>query len=156
MPSVINIVPVLLMCFSPVCQKVNLADELGDEKQRKFTCKATEMFGKKAFFLIFCTVFVVGGAFSQAMAPIKPTLLPLKAPPAKGWATAASVKALPVAPPPPVRITVLPAAFSTAHWGFFCRQELKWEKATNIALRFRLGSLQQCDWLEGKRRLPVP
>lgn len=42
--------------------------------------------------------------------------------------------------------------FSTCSYGFFCREELKFEKATHIPLRFRLGSLQQCNYYEGKNR----
>jgi hypothetical protein len=34
--------------------------------------------------------------------------------------------------------------------GFFCRTELKIEKATSIPFRFRLGSLQYTDYLEQK------
>ena len=41
--------------------------------------------------------------------------------------------------------------FSTSNYGFFCRQELVIEKATHIPLRFRIGSLQQCNYYEGKR-----
>ncbi len=47
-------------------------------------------------------------------------------------------------------ITLLPQNYYTQNLSFFCRKELQFEKATKIPLRFRLGSLQQCDWLEGK------
>ena len=40
--------------------------------------------------------------------------------------------------------------FYTQHFGFFCQKELQFEKNTRIPLRFRLGSVQNCDWLEGK------
>ncbi len=46
--------------------------------------------------------------------------------------------------------SVIPGNFVTCNYGFFCRQELKIEKATNIPIRFRLGSLEQCNYYEGK------
>lgn len=45
---------------------------------------------------------------------------------------------------------IIPSNFSMCTYGFFCRQELKVEKATNIPIRIRLGSLEQCNYYEGK------
>jgi hypothetical protein len=45
---------------------------------------------------------------------------------------------------------VIPGDFSTRHLAFFCKQELKFETITKIPLKFRLGSVQYCDRMEGK------
>ncbi len=45
---------------------------------------------------------------------------------------------------------VISADFYTRNFGFFCKKELQFEKITKIPLRFRLGSLQYTDYLEGK------
>jgi len=44
----------------------------------------------------------------------------------------------------------LPSDHYTRQYGFFCRQELLFEKASGLPLRFRLGSLKDCNYLEGK------
>ncbi|MEO8823890.1 MAG: hypothetical protein ABI366_09960 [Ginsengibacter sp.] len=49
-----------------------------------------------------------------------------------------------------VSSSILPGNFAACKYGFFCRQELKIEKATNLPVRVRLGSLAQCNYYEGK------
>lgn len=44
------------------------------------------------------------------------------------------------------------ANFSTVTYGFFCREELIIEKAIKIPIRLRMGSLEQCNYYEGKRQ----
>ena len=51
--------------------------------------------------------------------------------------------------------TILPGNFYTQHFGFVCKKELQLEKASKIPFRFRLGSVQKCDILEGKNRTPL-
>ncbi|HEV8081331.1 MAG TPA: hypothetical protein VGP43_11495 [Chitinophagaceae bacterium] len=48
-------------------------------------------------------------------------------------------------------IAIIPQNYYTQHFGVMCKKELALEKATKIPFRFRLGSLQQCNYLEGKR-----
>jgi len=50
---------------------------------------------------------------------------------------------------------VLRADFYCSQLGFFCKKELKLESVTKIPFRFRLGSLQYNDWLEGKKNAGI-
>jgi hypothetical protein len=47
--------------------------------------------------------------------------------------------------------TIIPSNDYVRHLGFFCRQEWSFEKKSHIPLRLRLGSLEYCDHLEGKK-----
>ena len=53
---------------------------------------------------------------------------------------------------PPWKLSILPGNYYTQHFGFFCKKELALEKVTKVPFRFRLGSIQQCDRMEGKIR----
>jgi hypothetical protein len=44
------------------------------------------------------------------------------------------------------------ADYYTRHMGFFCKKEWEFEKTAHLPLRFRLGSLENCNYLEGKNR----
>ncbi len=46
---------------------------------------------------------------------------------------------------------IIPADFYSKQLGFFCKQEIKIDRVTKIPFRFRLGSVEQCNKLEGKR-----
>lgn len=47
--------------------------------------------------------------------------------------------------------SIIPQNYYSQHLGFICKKEIAFEKVTKVPFRFRLGSLQQCNYLEGKR-----
>ena len=48
------------------------------------------------------------------------------------------------------------ANYYAANLGFFCKQEIKFEKVTKIPFKFRLGSVAEVDKMEGKRNMGIP
>jgi hypothetical protein len=52
---------------------------------------------------------------------------------------------------PPEKITILSPDFYNNHLGIICKKEWKLEKKTAIPFRFRLGSLDYLNKMEGKK-----
>ena len=50
-----------------------------------------------------------------------------------------------------VKIDALNKDYYTKHLGFFCKKEIQLEKITSLPFRFRLGSLDYVNSLEGKK-----
>lgn len=57
---------------------------------------------------------------------------------------------------PTANIKVVSPTFYTDKLSFFCDKEWKLEKSTGIPFKFRLGSVGQTDYLEGKRNAVKP
>lgn len=47
---------------------------------------------------------------------------------------------------------MLPADQFTREFGFFCKEELQLQKRTGVNFSLRLGTLEYCNYLEGKNR----
>lgn len=123
---------------------------------------------KKAKILIFCMIFVAGSAFCQDQVnkPLfdkdpfysKPVRQNSKKINISGFfhtnysGKQQGLKQFKQAEfiSTPVSCQVISADLYTRGFGFFCKKELQFEKATKIPLRFRLGSLQYNNYLEGK------
>jgi len=122
---------------------------------------------KKAKILFFCMIFVAGGAFCQNTAlktradknlfAVKQNyrsdgkmafMYWVKKPESKLQQPVTNMS--PVVKLNPLTCSAIGADFYTQGFGFFCKKELQFEKATKIPLRFRLGSLQYNNYLEGK------
>jgi hypothetical protein len=49
--------------------------------------------------------------------------------------------------------SIINGNFYVQHLGFVCKKEWQFEKTTHIPFRFRLGSLENCNFLEGKNNV---
>lgn len=104
---------------------------------------------KKRNLVIFCMIFVGNVAFAQKMALVTNVLATYK--PFKSPMQGSILLNNALFVKPSYQPYILPT-FYYSQLGFFCKQEIKLEKITKIPFRFRLGSVEDCDRLEGKRR----
>ena len=120
-----------------------------------------------AKFLFFCMIFVGGAAFGQndslkntIFEPLhkgKLILIPYNTSSLinkSDWNIRPQLKTRPAnfsMKITDINYTMIRPDFYTQNFGFFCKKELQLEKVAKIPIKIRLGSVQQCDWLEGKR-----
>ena len=95
----------------------------------------------KFFILLFCTLVTCISAYSQTFT--------LAQNPEKIIFTHFTDSISKLSPSISPQMLVSPTFYSK-NLAFFCRQEIKFEKVTKIPFKFRLGSVQQVDYLEGK------
>ena len=51
-------------------------------------------------------------------------------------------------------LRMLPANYYAANLGFFCKKEIQIQKAIKLPVKFRLGTVEYTDKLEGKNTQP--
>lgn len=97
-------------------------------------------------------IFVASTAFSQNQEQNNGKMLLLKGAfkqPYKGFHPERVTSKLPAIKP------IITPGFYVSQLGFFCKQEIKFEKVTKIPFRFRLGTVEDCDRLEGKYKRTI-
>jgi len=108
---------------------------------------------ENAKILFFCMIFVAGTAFGQY------SLYNYGKKPAGFFAIKPAnidFSAFPQQVTPKKILPLISANYYACNLGFFCKQEIKFEKATKIPFKFRLGSVAEVDKMEGKRNMGIP
>jgi hypothetical protein len=106
-------------------------------------------------FLVVCILFLANSQLSAQSGPVSVVPSPVIFVKIDTIAVATAVKTynLPYFTPGLAPLKA-PASigpdYYTRHFGFFCKKEWQFEKATAIPLRLRLGSLDYVNKLEGK------
>ena len=101
---------------------------------------------KKGEIFIFCMIFVANSGAAQQNKLPSPTV--------KGFTQSTFLASFPTSAQNVEKSMVEPR-FYVNNLGFFCKQELKFQAATGLPFKFRLGSLQYCDRMEGKKNTGI-
>jgi len=101
---------------------------------------------KKSEILFFCMIFVANAVFAQQKY--------IKANAIKHFGKSYSYSPVPTGLINLNKI-IVPANFYVENLGFFCKQELKFQAATQLPIKFRVGSVQYTDWMEGKNNTSI-
>ncbi|MEO6549225.1 MAG: hypothetical protein ABIN94_14580 [Ferruginibacter sp.] len=94
-------------------------------------------------------IFVATQVFSENLRAQQPKMLLLQ--PIQSSGSKAQLLSTKNASTPSIKPVISPDFYVT-QLSFFCKQEIKFEKATKIPFKFRLGSVEDCDRMEGKER----
>lgn len=132
-------------------KRAGFAQKSGRKLQIKPHWKVQRLF---KIFLVLCITLNVKSFAQQRtqqyqalMRPVNELLLPANDR-MSGWKDRLILSPRSIAP---VNFSNISPGFYAQHLGFFCRKELQFEKTVRLPVRFRLGSLEYVNRLEGKQ-----